>query len=144
VTGIDFLPAPIERATGKASARGLRATFMVKDALSLSEWKERFDVILDSGLFHVFSDGDRARYAAGLARVLRHGGRLFLLCFSDLQPGTEGPRRISKAELESTFALGWTIESIERATFEIRADHRSRFGGTDPQAWFLVARRTGD
>jgi hypothetical protein len=33
---------------------------------------------------------------AGLATVLKSGGRLFLMCFSDQEPGTQGPRRISQ------------------------------------------------
>jgi hypothetical protein len=55
--------------------------------------------VLDSGLFHVFSDEDRIRYVRGLKTVLDPGGRLFLLCFSDVTPGTEGPRRVSQPEL---------------------------------------------
>jgi hypothetical protein len=46
--------------------------------------------------FHVFSDEDWRRYVEGLASVLRAGGRLFLLCFSDEEPGTQGPRRVSQ------------------------------------------------
>ena len=52
--------------------------------------------MIDSGLFHVFSNEDRQRYVEGLASVLRPGGKLFLLCFSDEEPGTQGPRRVSK------------------------------------------------
>jgi hypothetical protein len=37
------------------------------------------------------SDDDRRRYAAGLSRVVEPGGRLFLVCFSDEEPGTDGP-----------------------------------------------------
>src|SRR6185369_3384682 len=95
VTGIDFLEAPLHRAKQKATERGLSATFLVKDALTLVDWAERFDGVVDSGLFHVFDDADRARYVAGLATVLSPGGRLFLLCFSDEQFGTQGPRRVS-------------------------------------------------
>jgi cyclopropane fatty-acyl-phospholipid synthase-like methyltransferase len=43
VTGIDFLRAPIDQANRKASARGLCARFLVHDALTLSDWSERFD-----------------------------------------------------------------------------------------------------
>ena len=66
------------------------ATFLVKDALTLKDWTERFDNVIDSGLFHVFSDEDRRRYVEGLATVLKPGGRLFLLCFSDEEPGDAG------------------------------------------------------
>jgi 2-polyprenyl-3-methyl-5-hydroxy-6-metoxy-1,4-benzoquinol methylase len=37
VTGIDFLPEPIERAKRKAAKTHLSATFEVKDALSLKD-----------------------------------------------------------------------------------------------------------
>jgi 2-polyprenyl-3-methyl-5-hydroxy-6-metoxy-1,4-benzoquinol methylase len=83
VTGIDFIEEPIRRAQRKAAERGLQVTFLVKDALTLGDWSERFDNVIDSGLFHGFSDEDRHRYVEGLAAVLKPGGRLFLACFSD-------------------------------------------------------------
>jgi cyclopropane fatty-acyl-phospholipid synthase-like methyltransferase len=82
VTGIDFLAEPINRAKQKATEQNVTATFLVMDALALKDWNERFDTVIDSGLFHVFSDDDRMRYVEGLAAVLKPGGRLFLLCFS--------------------------------------------------------------
>ena len=110
VTGFDFLEEPIAVARRKAAARNLIVKFLVKDALKLHEWTERFDNVLDSGLFHVFSDVDRIRYVRGLVTVLDPGARLFLLCFSDATPGTEGPRRVSQSELRHAFADGWEIE----------------------------------
>jgi SAM-dependent methyltransferase len=83
VTGFDFLEEPIAAARRKTAERSLVVKFLVKDALKLYEWTERFDNVLDSGLFHVFSDADRIRYVRGLKAVLNPGGRLFLLCFSD-------------------------------------------------------------
>ena len=67
VTGIDFLEEPIKRAKRKAAERGLSATFLVMDALALKDLPEVFDNVIDSGLFHVFSDDDRRRYVEGLA-----------------------------------------------------------------------------
>jgi len=143
VTGYDFLEEPIARAKQKAAERGLAATFLVKDALKLQDWPERFDNVIDSGLFHVFTDADRATYVRGLATVLKPGGRLFLLCFSDATPGTFGPRRVTQNELRAAFADGWQIESLEPSHFDTRAEAReTQFGGVDPRAWFLIARRT--
>jgi SAM-dependent methyltransferase len=142
VTGIDFLEVPIQRAQRKAADRGVQATFLVKDALTLKDWSERFDNVIDSGLFHVFSDEDRLRYVEGLATVLKPGGRLFLMCFSDEEPGTQGPRRVSKKELHAAFAAGWTIESIEPSRFEVRPDLKDlTFSEGGPRAWFAVIRR---
>jgi SAM-dependent methyltransferase len=144
VTGIDFLAVPIERAKRKAIERGLSATFLVKDALTLKDWSERFDNVIDSGLFHVFSDEDRKQYVAGLATVLKLGGRLFLMCFSDEEPGTQGPRRVSKKELHDAFARGWDIEAIQPSRFEVRPDLKDfTFSDGGPKAWFVVVRRAG-
>jgi cyclopropane fatty-acyl-phospholipid synthase-like methyltransferase len=142
VTGIDFLEEPIKRAKHKNDERKLSATFLVKDATTLKDWSERFDNVIDSGLFHVFSDEDRKKYVAGVATVLKPGGRLFLLCFSDQEPGDQGPRRIAQKELHQAFATGWTIESIQPARLEVRPDFKDfHFSEGGPKAWFAVIRR---
>jgi cyclopropane fatty-acyl-phospholipid synthase-like methyltransferase len=142
VTGIDFLEEPIQRARRKAAERGLPINFFVMDALALKDLPELFDNVIDSGLFHVFSDEDRKRYVEGLATVLKPGGRLFLLCFSDEEPGTQGPRRVSKKELHDAFAEGWRIESIEPTRAEVRPDFKDiTFSEGGPRAWFAVIRR---
>src|SRR5262245_42314526 len=91
VTGIDFLDLAIQRAKAKAADRHATVTFLVKDAMTLKDWKERFDNIVDCGLFHCFPEEQRTGYVAGLAAVLKPCGRLFLMCFSDAEPGTAGP-----------------------------------------------------
>ena len=112
------------------------------DALTLKDLPEMFDSVIDSGLFHVFSDEDRKRHVESLARVLRPGGRLFLLCFSDEEPGTQGPRRVSKRELHDAFAQGWVIESIEPSRYEVRPDLKDlTFSEGGPKAWLAVIRR---
>jgi cyclopropane fatty-acyl-phospholipid synthase-like methyltransferase len=142
VTGIDFLAEPVKRAKQKAAERGLTATFLVMDALKLKEWPERFDNLIDSGLFHVFSDDDRRRYVEGLTSMLVPGGRLFMICFSDQEPGTQGPRRVSRREIEDAFAKGWAVESIEPRRFEVRTDLEDiAFTPGGPKAWFVVVRR---
>jgi cyclopropane fatty-acyl-phospholipid synthase-like methyltransferase len=142
VTGIDFIEEAITRARRKAAERSLAATFLVMDALALKDLPEVFDSVIDSGLFHVFSDEDGRRYVEGLASVLRPGGRLFLLCFSDEEPGTQGPRRVSKQALHDAFAQGWVIESVEPTRAEVRPDLKDlTFSEGGPKAWFVVVRR---
>ena len=119
-------------------------TFLVQDATKLTEWNEQFDNTVDSGLFHVFSDDDRRKYVAGLAHVLKPGGRVFLMCFSAEEPGTQGPRRISEQELRDAFAQGWQIESIEPARFEVRPDLKAlNFSEGGPKPWSAAIRRSG-
>jgi SAM-dependent methyltransferase len=142
VTGIDFLEEPIARVRRKVIERGTWATFLVKDALTLARWGERFDSVIDSGLFHVFKDTDRQLYVDGLATILKPGGRLFLMCFSDEEPGTQGPRRVSRKELNEAFAHGWSIDAIHPARFETRSDLQGfSFSEGGPKAWFVIVRR---
>jgi cyclopropane fatty-acyl-phospholipid synthase-like methyltransferase len=128
----------------KAVERGVSAAFEVRDALTLGALDRRFDSVIDSGLFHVFSDEDRALYVAGLARVTRPGGRLFLLCFSDQEPGTQGPRRVVQREIREAFSDGWDVEEIRPARYEVRPDSEGRsFSQGGPRAWFSVLQRRG-
>ena len=144
VKGIDFIEEAINRARRKAAERGVQATFMVKDATTLKDWSERFDNVIDSGLFHVFNDDDRRRYVDGLATVLKPGGRLFLMCFSDEEPGDEGPRRVSRRELSDAFADGWEVEFVEPVRIEVNPEFTEmEFSEGGPKAWFVTVRKAG-
>jgi len=143
VTGFDFLEEPIRRARIKAKDRNLPVEFLIKDALTLDQWDKKFNTIIDSGLFHVFSDENRARYVAGLAHVLNKDGHLLLLCFSDAEPPGNGPRRISGDELHEAFSQGWQIEFIQPTHFEINPlSPDLGFSPGGPKAWFATIRRT--
>ena len=119
-TGVDAAPTAIAIAERKARERGLTVRFLVWDALQLASLDERFDTVLDSGLFHVFDDDDRARFVAGLRAVVPPGGRYHLLCFSDRQPGACGPRRVTQDEIRASFGDGWRVDSIEATRMEVR------------------------
>ena len=106
VTGIAFVEEAIRRARAKAAERGLAVEFLVKDALTLGDWGERFASLIDSGLFHVFSHDDRRRYVQGLAQVIEPGGRLFLMCGSAEEARDSIPP-VSRQER-------WTASSIRR------------------------------
>jgi len=141
-TVIDFVEEPIRRAKAKAVARGVTVDFLVKDATTLAEWDARFATVIDSGLFHVFSDADRARYVQGLQHIMMPAALLFLMCFSDEEPGTEGPRRISHAELTQSFADGWEIESIQPVRIVVNPEFTEmNFSPGGPKAWFATIRR---
>ena len=47
-----------------------------------------------------------------------------MLCFSDRQPGVEGPRRVTQAEIRAAFLDGWRVDAIEPATIEVNVDPR--------------------
>jgi len=142
VTGVDFLDTPLAAARRKAADRGLDVNFLKMDALAVGEIPERFDAVTDCGLFHVFDDATRAAYVAALARLLEPGARVFLLCFSDAEPGTHGPRRVSEAELRRAFGSGFVVESIEPARFEVLPGiPGADFTPGGARAWFAQVRR---
>ena len=134
--GIDFVAEPISRAKKKAAEQRGSATFLVVDALALKDYPEVFDIVIDSGLFHVFSDEDRRRYVEGLATVLKPGGRLFLLCFSDEEPGRRGrggcrrrrPEGVvrggaEKARLNDQLCTGRVCRIFQRILSDFRQKH---------------------
>jgi SAM-dependent methyltransferase len=121
-TGVDSSPRAIAAAERKSVERGIAARFLVRDALGLAELDERFETVIDSGLFHVFDDDDRARYVRALEGVLQPGGRYLLCCFSDRQLGEWGPRRISQEDIRSSFGMGWTVTSLEATRFVTNLD----------------------
>jgi cyclopropane fatty-acyl-phospholipid synthase-like methyltransferase len=138
VVGVDVSPRAIDRARRKAGERGIAVRFEVADALRLGELGLTFDTVIDSGLFHVFDDADRARYVTSLASVLEPGGTCYLMCFSDRQPGTMGPRRVSQEELRAAFSDGWAVASIVADAFEVNPG----LGTPTAQAWLATIRRT--
>jgi cyclopropane fatty-acyl-phospholipid synthase-like methyltransferase len=135
-TGIDGAPLAIEKAEAKARERELDVRFLVGDVLELAQFDERWDTVLDCGVFHVFDDDDRARYVESLAGAIQPGGRYFMLCFSDQQPGLAGPRRVSQDEIRSSFARGWHIDSIEASEIE------TNWQGRSATAWLASCTRT--
>ena len=130
--GVDIAELAIERARAKAEERGISATFQVADVLHLDQLGRQFDVITDSGVFHVFDDEQRPVYVNSLRSALRPGGMYYMMCFSDRQPGDWGPRRVSQAELRAAFADGWSIGSIEPVKFAVAIDPNGA------QAWLAT------
>ena len=135
-TGIDSSPKAIQLAEKKARERSIVPRFLVGDALDLETHGDQYDSVLDCGLFHVFDDSDRVRFVKSLDRAVVPGGRYIMLCFSDQQPGDWGPRRVSRAEIESSFTDRWRIESIETSQIEINIDPDGA------RAWLAIITRT--
>jgi cyclopropane fatty-acyl-phospholipid synthase-like methyltransferase len=129
VWGIDAAPSAIKKAKEKAKERGITVNFLVSDALKLQLLQNKFDTVIDCGLFHVFSDEERPIFAASLSSALYPNGKYFMLCFSEHEPGSYGPRRVTQAEIRATFSKGWKINYIREAVLEIT------FGPDGVKAW---------
>jgi demethylmenaquinone methyltransferase/2-methoxy-6-polyprenyl-1,4-benzoquinol methylase len=80
IVGMDFCEPMLAEARRKAAARGSGARFLAGDALALPLPDASFDAVTIS--FGLRNLADRARGLAEMRRVLRPGGRLFVLEFS--------------------------------------------------------------
>jgi len=138
VWGIDFIPTAIQKAQEKAAQRHLTATFLVLNALELHTFGRMFDTVIDSGLFHVLGDEERPLFVDNLATVMERGGTYFMLCFSELEPGDYGPRRVTQAEIKKSFQDGWRINYIRPAVME------SRRPGDGIHAWLSSISRESE
>ncbi len=121
VTGLDVARKALQIADAKATQKKVKVDFRFGDSLSLDFPESHFDDVIDSGLFHTFTDEDRPVFAAEIARVLRDDGSYFMLCFSDKEPtGWGGPRRVTKKEIEHTFSPSFKINYVRDALFATR------------------------
>jgi cyclopropane fatty-acyl-phospholipid synthase-like methyltransferase len=135
VTGIDLVKDAIADAKTKAIERRVEVNFVVGDVLQMDRLfaEGEFDVVIDSGLFHAMTDEERPVFARQVHRMLKTGGKYFMLCFSDKEPPGQGPRRVSKYEIEHTFTPLFKIIYIKDSAFE------SRFGMGRKEAYLLSA-----
>jgi SAM-dependent methyltransferase len=146
VLGIDFSERAIslarERSADPTATPAARAApspeFQVADVLALADLDRSFDTVLDVGCFHTLQPDDRAAYATSIRGVLRPGGRLLLLCWSDRNPFGYGPARIGRRDLVTTFRAGWALESVTAETLE------SRLESGPVHAWRAIATRADE
>ncbi len=89
---------------------------------------ERFDTIIDSGLFHVLSAGDGRRMIGGAHTLLRPGGTYHLLCFSE-RKRRPAPHRLSEKAVLRNFGPGWRVESVVESRYHVLD------GTIGPNAW---------
>lgn len=135
VTGIDLASNAVFDAKEKAVKKHVKVNFIVGNVLHMDQLfpEGEFDIAIDSGLFHAMSDEERPIFAEQVQRVLKRGGKYFMLCFSDKEPEGPGPRRVSKKEIEDTFGSLFKIIYIKESAFE------SLFGSGRRKAYLLSA-----
>jgi cyclopropane fatty-acyl-phospholipid synthase-like methyltransferase len=135
--GVDVAETALEMAMAKLKERGGPAEFALADALQLERLERTFDTVIDCGLFHTFDGDEQPAYVASLAAVTEPGATLFVLCFCEGAPQSEGPHPISEGELRTAFApgAGWRLTELEESQIEVTFDV-----GTFP-AWLVTVAR---
>jgi cyclopropane fatty-acyl-phospholipid synthase-like methyltransferase len=91
---------------------------------------------LTAGLFTSSATRTAPAYIDSVQSALVPDGRYFMLCINDQQPGDQGPRRMPRDEITTSFANGWRIDSIEPTTLD---------SSTDPagiRAWLVALTKT--
>jgi SAM-dependent methyltransferase len=87
VSGIDYVPALVDRAKMRASAEGMRVDFRVGDAQALPFADASFDIVLS--VFGVMFASNQEKAASELLRVCRPGGRVGLCSWMPTDFGGE-------------------------------------------------------
>jgi len=138
------VPKAIEVAREKANKNNVNIQFevinMLGDLSKTNLKQHSYDTILDSAVFHVFSNEDRQTYIKNVEYLIKPGGLYIQLCFSEKETREGGPRRITKSDLNELFSskTGWTIESIEDVIYESRSDCSL---GLDGRGYLSLIRR---
>ncbi|ORB32208.1 class I SAM-dependent methyltransferase [Mycolicibacterium parafortuitum] len=145
VLGVDGAPTAVEQARQSAEARGVAARFEVADALALGT-DTAYDTIIDSALFHIFADDDRARYVRSLHGATHPGSVVHLLALSDAGRGF-GPQ-VSEQTIRDAFGQGWDVEALTTTIYRgIVLEAHAQSMGLDPgtvvdePAWLARIRR---
>ena len=129
VTGTDISGDAVVRASRLAGEAAVDAEFIQDDVLD-SYLERDFDLVLDRGGFHVFTEERRRDYLATIARLVRPGGVLFLKCFDEREPMEDGPYRFSEAEVRGCFENDFEVLSVKESVYYGSVEPR-------PRAWFL-------
>jgi SAM-dependent methyltransferase len=110
VYGVDISGTAVGIARDRCRKRKLSCVYEVGDILSL-HWEEPFDLVFDRGCFHHIPRAEKPRYVDLVRRLLRPGGKFFLLCFSDKNPPYE--KNLSREDIRGYFAKDFRIHYIE-------------------------------
>src|SRR5687767_11058196 len=128
VTALDVSASAIDMARRRAGDIGAKIEWIVNDLFQKS-WDEHFRLVYDRGVYHSLNGDERNRYPDVVASWLRPGGFLMIKTFSTDEPGTWGPHRVPRRELEENLGGRLDLIHIEPSTFPGSLE-------TTPRAWF--------
>ena len=143
VLAVDLAPSAIEIATSRGVGGPAPLKFSVGDVFDLKTTcsPQSFDVLLDSAVFHCIGDDEQQRaYLCAVTPLVKPGGRLVLLNFSDENDAAtwRGPRRIPPAHARALWEeAGWSVDSLRTDVFYI--DTMGRNSGKGGHALLMTA-----
>ncbi|CAM4782334.1 unnamed protein product [Rotaria magnacalcarata] len=140
-----YAPRAVEVAREKAQKENVNIEFEVVnmlDDLSKTNLKQHsHDAILDSAIFHAFSNDERLAYIKNLEYLIKPNGLYIQIVYSEKETHETISRRMKKSDLNELFSSkhGWTIESVEGTLYESRPDSPM---APSVQAYLSLIRRT--
>ena len=119
--GIDYVPEAIEGARQRAAALDANVTFLNESTIDMPYLEGPFDLAVDVGCMHSFSDEERDRHIQELARLLAPGATYMLFAHlkdenDDNPPGRNRP---TPALLQTLLAPWFTLERQELGTTQV-------------------------
>ena len=119
-TGVDASPTAIELAKRNAERAGVQVNFQVADATVLDGLEGRFDTVVDSAFYHVFTDDEptQIRYAQALHRATRPGARLYMFEFGRHNVNGVQWEGLPADNFERVLgAAGWRLDYLGTSTY---------------------------
>ncbi|WP_454789769.1 class I SAM-dependent methyltransferase [Mycolicibacterium lutetiense] len=121
-TGIDASPAAIERARENARKAGVTVDFQVADATKLEGLEGKFDTVVDTAFYHVFTGEPELQnsYVRALHRATKPGARLYMYEFGEHNVnGFKMPRSMSADDFRGVLPdAGWEITYLGTTTYQ--------------------------
>jgi len=121
-TGIDASPTAIERARQNAEKAGVTVDFQVADATKLEGLEGKFDTVVDTAFYHVFTGEPELQnsYVRALHRATKPGARLYMYEFGEHNVnGFKMPRSMSADDFRGVLPdAGWEITYLGTTTYQ--------------------------
>ncbi len=129
VWGFDFAPEGIEGARRNLAKEGLRATFEVRDVLTLSDAHPgAFDAVCEHTCLAAIPQHNREAYARAVYGALRSGGLYFGLFYFHGRTGGP-PFDVTRADVDRLFGCRFMFDRFETPpdSFESRRGNERLF-----------------
>lgn len=124
IDGIDFIPQAIEEAKRRANSEGVegRTTFYVASATDLSFLDCLYDLIIDIGCMHSFTENMLFAYRDEISRLLIPEGRYVLFAHlreENAGTGEDADRWIPAPIVYDLFKEKFKLERVELGTTQV-------------------------
>ncbi|OCB59160.1 methyltransferase [Mycobacterium vulneris] len=121
-TGVDASPTAIERARQNAQKAGVTVDFRVADATKLDGLEGKFDTVVDTAFYHVFTGEPELQksYVRALHRATKPGARLYMYEFGEHNVnGFKMPRSMTADDFREVLPDGgWDITYLGTTTYQ--------------------------